>query len=69
MLRNKELGNRIKTLVAERKQNKIKLEDLESQTRDLNDRLFQAERKSNLTATLGNRRIQELRNDIYELQV
>ena len=65
--RNKELGNQIKMLVAERKQNKIKLEDLESQMRDLKDRLFQAERKNNLTANLGNKKISELRDDIFDL--
>ena len=62
------MSEKIKLLVADRRQNKLKLQDLESQTKDLNDRLFQADRKSSITVTLGNKKIQELRNDIYELQ-
>ena len=57
LIRNKELSERVKTLISDRRQNKIKLQDLEQETKDLNDRLFLAERKSNLTATLGNRKI------------
>ena len=67
LVRNKELSGRIKMLVADRRQNKLKLQDLESKTKDLNERLFQADRKSSITATLGNKKIQDLRNDIYEL--
>lgn len=62
------MNERVKTLVHERKISKLQIGDLESQIQDLNDRLFLAERKSAVTATVGKRHTHELKSEVLELQ-
>ena len=54
------MAGRIKVLVAERKQNKSKLQDLENQAKILAEKLVQADKKSSVTANVGKKRINEL---------
>lgn len=49
------MAGRVKVLVGERKHNKTKITDLEAEVQHLNDRLYQAERKTAVTATVGKR--------------
>ena len=49
------MQNRVRVLVDERKQNKLKISELEGLIDDLNDRLFLAEKKSTVTANIGKR--------------
>ena len=51
------MAGRIKVLVAERKQNKSKLQELESQAKILAERLVQADKKSSVTASVGRKKI------------
>ena len=51
----RDMQDRVRVLVDERKQNKSKINELEGLITDLNDRLFLAERKSAVTANIGKR--------------
>ena len=61
---SRDMHDRVKMLVQERKMNKIKMGDLESQVNTLNDRLYMAERKGKVTATVGKRQTSELQREV-----
>ena len=54
------MQDRVKTLVGERRQNKTRINELESMIHNLNDRLFLADRKTSVTANVGKRVVSEL---------
>ena len=62
------MAERVRTLIGERKQNKLKVSDLESQITDLQERLHKADKKSSVTATVGQRKINTLNEKIDKLQ-
>ena len=61
------MQDRVKVLVQERKVNKMKMGDLESQIQNLNERLYMAERKGKVTATVGKRQTSELQREVADL--
>lgn len=65
--RNKDQTDKVRVLVDERKKNKVKIQELEQQVQHLNERLFQAERKQAVTATVSKRQKSEMKHEIEEL--
>ena len=61
------MPDRVKVLVNERKQNKMRISDLQGLVEDLQTRLFQAERKTSVTVNVGKRQVNDLKSDIVEL--
>ena len=61
------MQDRVKTLVGERRQNKTRINELESMIHNLNDRLFLADRKTSVTANVGKRVVSELQKQVQDL--
>ena len=65
---SKDMADRVKTLINERKQSKLKINDLESQITDLKQRLHTADKKTAVTASVGQRKINSLSVKIDDLE-
>ena len=66
--KNRDLSHTIKSYISDRRQSKIKMEDLESQLRDMGDCLFQAQRRTSLDQMTNNRIIKDLMVNINQLK-